>query len=298
MGNIKKIILTIDIDNDFTTVPLENSNTLEWDGLTKGLPIALSEFNRFAVKKNIVLSITIFCRADWQVEKLMGDAAWVFDKTTEVLSSNSYKNLKIDLQWHPHLYENRNNQWKLASSGNSQLLQLEDIFNKLRISGHHITCSRIGECFFNDEILKKLIDLNLKVDSTAFPGRHLGHTDWSLAPREAYFPSPNNFYEKVEKSPILEVPFTMIPIAAPYETEIKDRYLNLIFDPKYVTEELKSAEDHFFVTILHPFEILTLDRQDKHQLFGPVTSIFENLETIFSHQGISSIFLKDIAIYE
>lgn len=293
MGKIKKLILTIDIDNDFTNVPLEGTQELKWDGLTRGLPLILSRLDRVALSHKKTLCVTVFCRADWQVEREMGDITWVFKKTSSVLSSSSYENLTIDIQWHPHLYELKENEWTLPTSKGLAAEQLEDTYKKIQAAGFKVECSRIGECFFNKEILNSLISLGIRIDSTAFPKRDLGHTNWEDAPFETYN-HPLECFASEERGPLVEAPFAMIPIKAPYEDVKRLRYLNLVYSTKFTELPIKELYLEHIVTIIHPYEVLTLDDPNKHQLFGSMESITRNLELILEKPGIRSILLKEI----
>lgn len=292
MGKVKKLIVTIDIDNDFTSVPLEDPHALKWEGITLGLPLALEEFNRCAISLGTNMAITLFCRADWQIENLMGDVAWVFKKTQQVLSQYTYSHLRIDLQWHPHLYENSNGTWQLPLSLNAIGPQIKDVHEKLTLEGFEVTCSRIGECFFNNDVMDALTELSISSDSTAFPGRNLGHTDWSLSPREPYHPSSEDFRLKGNSS-LKEVPFSMIPVSAPYEDGERLKYFNLIFATKYTKKGIADTLGDTIVTILHPYEILTIGRADTHQLFGQLSSISENIKLIYNLHAVESILLKE-----
>lgn len=293
MGKIKKLIITLDIDNDFLTVPLENTKSLHWNGLSMGLINVLDIFNEFAKANNITLFLTIFCRADWQIEEIMGNVGWVFMKTKNTIGQKIYNYLSIDLQWHPHLYQKINGNWSLAHDELIQKEQLVDVYKKLNIGGIKINCSRIGECFFNNNILNTLSDLQIKCDSSSFSGRNIGHTNWENAPRHPYHPDSNNF-TKLGSLSLLQVPFAMIPIHAPYDIKPTLRYFNLIYSTDYVALGIKNFTEEVIVTILHPYEILTLGNPKTHKLFGTNQTIFKNLELIFSLFNIESIFLKDL----
>ncbi|MBC7427487.1 MAG: hypothetical protein H7336_02675 [Bacteriovorax sp.] len=293
MGKIKSLVITIDIDNDFISTPLESPDTLFWTGLTIGLPKILEIFNSTAKANDSVLAITIFCRADWQIEKIMGQAEWVFLETNKIISSGKYQHLNIDLQWHPHLYEENDGKWFQSHDNSIQRNQLIDIHNKLINAGIDVKCTRIGECFFNNNILETLVELKIKFDSTAFPGRDIGHTNWKPSPTHPYHPDLSNFTSEGNQK-ILEVPFSMLSIHAPYERAPNLRYLNLIFSPEYTTSGIKDYSENFIVTILHPYEILTLNQPNTHKLFGPENSISENVNLITSHLKTKSILVKDI----
>jgi len=271
---------------------LEGNQSLKWDGLTKGLPTILISMDKLAEDLNCQLSVTLFCRADWQIETEMGDSAWVFKKTKEVLNKVSLKNVKTSLEWHPHLYHFEENKWLLAKNEQIQKRQLLDIYPKLNAEGFEIRCSRIGECFFSSQILTTLSCLGIKIDSSAFPGRNIGHTDWTSAPTYPYYPLEDNF-TKVGTGGVLEVPFTMIPIRAPYEKKEALRYLNLNFSPSFTLDGIKNHKGPVFVTIIHPFEILTLGQDFTHQLFGSVDSITENLKLIYQQSPIHSISMRE-----
>jgi hypothetical protein len=294
MGQIKKLIITIDIDNDFVKVPLEDSLSLQWDGLLTGLPVILECINHLAKNLNHQIAISIFCRADWQIEELMGSISWVFKATQKILDQKKYDYLKIALEWHPHLYQkSADGKWTLAFDKEIQKQQLIDVFRKLKKENIDFVCSRIGECYFSQTILETLIELQIPIDSSAFSGRNIGHTDWSDAPHGPYCPNADNFTQS-GNAPLIMVPFSMIPIKAPYEEKVALRYLNLIFDPKYTQEGIQKYSQNTFVTILHPYEILTLAHEHKHQLFGNIDSVEKNLKLLLKQSPIESILLRNL----
>lgn len=293
MGKIIKLIITIDIDNDFVSIPLENAKTLQWEGLAVGLPKVLDVFNTTARALDIKLSITIFCRADWQIEKIMGHVGWVFFETKKIIACENHEHLSIDLQWHPHLYQEVAGYWAQSHDEFIQQKQLRDVHKKLNQAGIKITCSRIGECFFNNNILNTLSELQIKCDSSAFSGRNIGHTNWEKAPTHPYHPGKNNFTQEGELS-MVEAPFAMIPIHAPYETSPSLRYLNLIYATEYTSQGIKHYSEEVLVTIIHPYELLTLNKPSTHKLFGSIDAISKNLEMIFSILKPESIFLEEL----
>lgn len=292
MVKTKKLIITLDVDNDFIRIPLEKEQDLQWDGLKVGLPKILLAIDDLALNLKTKIALTIFCRADWQIEAVMGDASWVFRSTQEVLKSLDLKNIDIGLEWHPHLYEKQNGKWRLSVNERIHEEQLLDIYTKLNNVGFDFKCSRIGECLFSPAILKTLSRIGITFDSTAFSGRDISHTDWTNAPPHPYKPSFEDFSTNGE-SQLLEIPFTMISIKAPYEKTETLRYLNLVFDTFYTKQGIKNHHGPVILTILHPYEILTMDNKNKHQLFGNLNSITENIKLIYKLQPIKSILLRD-----
>jgi hypothetical protein len=289
---MKKLIITLDVDNDFIREPLEKEQSLQWDGLKVGMPEILLAIDGLALRLNTQIAVTIFCRADWQIEAVMGEVSWVFKKTQDVLKSLDLKNIQIGLEWHPHLYEKQNGKWALSVNKYAQEKQLLDIYAKLNNAGFDVKCSRIGECFFSPTILKTLNAIGIIFDSTAFSGRDIGHTNWTNTPTYPYKPSLEDFTTHGD-SKLFEIPFTMIPIKAPYDHIKTLRYLNLIFDTFFTKEGIKNHHGPAIVTILHPYEILTLGNENTHQLFGNISSITENIKLIYQHQPIQSILLRD-----
>lgn len=273
-------------------IPLEGKKSLQWDGLAIALPQILYAIDALAVNLNTRISVTIFCRADWQIEEVMGEASWVFKKTQNVLKRLALRNVQIGLEWHPHLYEKKNGKWELALNEDAQEKQLLDIYAKLIKAGFDVKCSRIGECFFSSTILKTLNAIGIIFDSTAFSGRDIGHTNWLNASPYPYSPALENFTAH-GGSKVFEIPFTMIPIKAPYEKDETLRYFNLIFDTSFISEGIKNHDGPAIVTILHPYEILTLDRKNTHQLFGSFNTIIENIKLIYQLYPIQSILLRD-----
>jgi hypothetical protein len=296
--NIKQLILTIDIDNDFIDIPRESNQSLMWKGLEQGLPLLLQAMEKAAIEVKQVLNITVFCRADWQIKAVMGCSDWVFKQTIKQIKSLNLQHVHIDYQWHPHLYSLTDNQWKFTLKESEQCQQLIEVYNDLKSSGYDIQCSRIGECFFSNTILKTLIDLNISIDSTALPGRDMGYVNWNNAPTIPFYPNKEEYSSADSNTAnsnfIIEVPFSMIDIFAPYDTSSRERYLNTVYHNKFTKQGINSYNEKVITTIAHPFEVLPLEHQKKHQLLGDEQSVFENIINIFQSHQVKSIFLKDI----
>jgi len=288
---IKKLILSIDIDNDFTSTPRE-VKALTWSGLYQGLPLLLQAIEHVALECNQILKVTLFCRADWQIRAAMGDSAWVFNETRQVVDALNLKATKVDYQWHPHLYSLENDSWSFTLNEQEQCQQLEEIHAELIQSGLDISCSRIGECFFSPAVLQTLEYLDISIDSTALPGRDLGYVDWTWAKETAFYSNviTDNMTTKAK---LLEVPFSMVPILAPYENVIRKRYLNVVYQSQYILEGIKNYQGQYIVTIAHPYELL---EGNKHQLLGDSQSVVDNVKQIINSHAPRSLFLKEINV--
>jgi hypothetical protein len=293
-AKIKKLILSIDIDNDFTSIPRE-TDRLSWDGLYTGLPQLLLAIEDVALKCKQILKVTLFCRADWQIKAVMGNSAWVFTQTRQVVDALNLKATKIDYQWHPHLYSLENDNWSFTLNEEDQCQQLEEIYFDLIQSGLKISCSRIGECLFSPAILHTLEKLNISIDSTALPGRDLGYVDWTWAQQTVFHPSLTG-EGTITEAKLLEVPFSMIPILAPYDDVSRERYLNVVYQSQYVTEGIKSYQGEYIVTIAHPYELLDILGDEKHQLLGDRESVVKNVQQILNLHAPKSLFLKELYI--
>ncbi|MCP4322236.1 MAG: hypothetical protein GY787_10385 [Alteromonadales bacterium] len=291
---IKKLILSIDIDNDFTSTPRE-VESLCWKGLYQGLPQLLLAIEHVAITCNQILKVTLFCRADWQIRAVMGDSAWVFNETRQVVDALSLTAVQVDYQWHPHLYSFENGTWSFTLNEQEQCQQLAEIHSELMLSGLDIACSRIGECFFSQAVLQILQRLDILIDSTALPGRDLGYVDWTWAKETAFYPNVITDNMTTEAK-LLEVPFSMVPILAPYENVIKSRYLNVVYQSQYVSAGIKNYQGQYIVTIAHPYELLEVLEGNKHQLLGDSQSVVNNVKHIISSHAPESLFLKELNV--
>lgn len=291
--NIKQLILTVDIDNDFVDVPRESNQMLTWQGLHKGLPLLLKAMEKAASEIKQDLNVTIFCRADWQIKSVMGSSDWVFKQTINLVNTLNLQHVLVDYQWHPHLYSLKENQWIFTLNEQEQKQQLTEIYTDLKQSGFHLQCSRIGECFSSNTILNTLINLGITIDSTALPGRNLDYVNWTNSPQVPFSPSEFN-YNLAGKSHMIEVPFSMIDILAPYEKSARMRYLNTVYQNRFTQNGINTYNEKVITTIAHPFEVLPLENQNKHQLLGDEQSVFKNIKNIYQAHQIQSIFLKDV----
>ena len=293
------IYLTIDIDNDFLFSPLDTQE-LSFDGLYYGLPSFIDVLEKIAEECKKTLFVTVFCRADEQVNSAFGSYSYVFEEADALLSNLKLKNVKYELQWHPHVYrKNGEGVWVQELEGKRVIKQLNSAYAELYKNGFEIQCLRVGECFFCLEILTFMQEKKIYIDSTALPGRDLGHTNWVNSPSSPYYISENDFL-KPGTSSLLEVPFTMIDILAPYDEHSKKRYLNLIYNINHLDliDAIKSITH--ITTIIHPYELVLYSRDSNHhQLWGGEVAVAKNLKTLLSIPNIASEFLsRSRAYYE
>lgn len=81
-----------------------------------------------------------------------------------------------------------------------------------------------------------------------------------MTPRHAYYPSVADY--RVPGDPqrrILELPMSVLPIAAPYDTETVLRYVNPAYRPEIFEKAIADADLETIVTVTHPQEVSPVD---------------------------------------
>jgi len=277
------LCIVFDIDNDFFLTPTENTDALEWLGLERGLPLALNRIREWGDQFGVKPAVTLLVRADDQIASFYDSPTKLFYEVKEFSSKCENQDVTFDIGWHPHLYKKGPNSWELELSGHAQYEQIKRTYEFIDRDVGDISVTRIGECLFSNDILKALKECSISVDSTALPGRIVERTDWRNCPEEPYYPKDDDFCAPGGNG-LLEVPMTVLPVQAPYETEPKLRYLNLNFGEHYLRESILENINNkkLIVTVIHPFEVFVSSGTfpQKHVLWGNGNSVFKNLCTI------------------
>jgi hypothetical protein len=123
--------------------------------------------------------------------------------------------------------------------------------------------SRVGYGRGSNQTLRALSAAGFRIDSTAMPRPHYPWTrrgvDWAATPDVPYHPSLRDYrVPGTPALPILEIPISCAPVAAPEDDRNVVRYLNpayhpSIFQPSF--EAWSPGREHM-VTITHPYELL------------------------------------------
>lgn len=272
------VALSFDVDNDFCSHPTEGDGLL-WRGLEAGSALAFDALARASDRFSIDIRSSWFVRIDPQIAAECGDLLWAAEKFGE-LYATELATAQHEMQWHAHLYRKQEGAWVLEDDPAAQAEQLHRSHAAMSDAGLGLRVSRIGECLFSNTIGRVLTDLGVEADSTAMPGRAIKNTfNWRTAPHRPYYQDTGDFCQAASDG-LLELPFAMLPVLAPYDSAPISRYANLGFLHSAMDVPLRALVQtaSSIVTIAHPFELLP---EAEHPLWGASPSNFlANLESI------------------
>ena len=264
------VAITVDADNDdFSTS--DQRNELSWRGLDLIPEIA-------GAVRDYNWRVTWFVRADTQIRKCYGSVAHLLDSLASTWRKLSDGGDEIG--WHPHiLNQDKNGLWHSERDDRCFVDALRECHEGLRARGHRFNAVRVGEAAGSNLILKTLVDLGLRVDSSAIPGRARDDAsrrfDWGPTSNKPYRPSISDYRIAGNPClPIVEVPMTTLPVRARHEAQSFLRYVNLAYHPSIFLESiepwLESADfkhgDQVLTLILHPDELMPRDAA--HSLYA------------------------------
>lgn len=221
------------------------------------------------------LPLTWFVRADGQVSDLMGNSAALYNGWKKFWDESVEDGGEVG--WHPHLYKRTGQAWLPIRDEKKMAIEAERIWGELTSSGWIPTSCRIGESVSSTELMNFLDTAGLHVESSALPGRirddGIRSFDWGETPMKPYHPAKADYRRPPRQfgdgdrpggeTPlkILEIPFTMAPVRAPYDSiepgkPEPSRYIDLSYDPSSIQAGLSRvlAGLQYLMVIIHPLQ--------------------------------------------
>ena len=157
---------------------------------------------------------------------------------------------------------------------------IDDYDSVTKINSINSKIIRIGECFMNNKLMNAINKSEIKIDSSALPGRKRNDRekffDWEKTTNDFYYVSKKDYRESSnENYDILEMPLTTILMKAIYDKIPIKRYFNLSFksDVLFKNAESYIKNNNNLVSITHPFEVLS---SAKHDLISYDINVFKN----------------------
>jgi len=261
------------------------------------------------------IAVTWFVRSDSQVAENTGSAAGLVRGWSDFWEE--MRNYGDEIAWHPHLYRRRASGWTPIQDPKKLAAEAERVWNEITSEGWRPVTSRIGESVGSTELMIFLDSTGIKADSTALPGRKrddgVRRFDWTSTPTEPYHPARCDYsrpprtlgsgdrIEGEEALGILEIPFTMARIRAPYDPtndsggSIK-RYIDLSYDPARLADAMKTIPQRlsYLTLVVHPLQASGREIPDGGLVAGGHEVLRKNMRTIMGtieRMGRSPIFL-------
>ena len=246
-------ILSIDLDQNFYSRPTEGANNLDWSCVKEGIYILNTLRENLQDKFNIIIPITWFVRSDHQVLQSFGQIDYWF---SEIQNMNLPKTDELAL--HPHLVTENEGVWEIQKNNVLALEQLEEVLQGTQ--KYNLSCIRFGDLYTPAQHHLLLQKYNIKVDSSALPGRSDINGLWDYSSLTNHTTKSHN---------ILSVPMSTFKCRTEYDKiENPLRYCNITFREKYFNQIVEQIDrlrpDYPVVIICHPHELL--DSIHKHQL--------------------------------
>jgi hypothetical protein len=234
-----------------------------WEETAAGLAAAGDVLRSLQDHFGIELPVTWFFRADSLIFEQFGDCLAIFDKFARFIEQAMADGHEIG--WMPQAYAR-------ASTG----INYEDLTTThaaLTRAARAPSSVRMGNCFHDNQTMRLLSELGIKVDSSAMPGRakdDLGwRMDWLATPARPYHPSVADYRQPgLPQLDILEVPLSVRPLQAHYDKAPLLRYLNPCMFRDLFWQNLRAtiASSSSLVCIFHPDEAVAPRGSGGHPL--------------------------------
>ena len=265
---MSKLNVCVTLDLDINEYALKHQIDNDFTSIFKTIYPVFKKFPSFKA--------TWFIRLDKHIEALFGCCDYFFRRY--VPEFNKIRQNNHELGWHPHCYLKKNTKWQQNIDVPSILTELSSCAPFAK--SNNLKTVRMGWGFHSNEIMRFFADKGFLVDSSAIPRPRYqweeSFKDWTITPDYPYYPSIYDYRVPGKPStPILEVPISVIPIKAPYDTGVVRRYINLAYYPNILHDPLEKwiKENSYLVTITHPYEIKSINR--KHGLLAYNIDAFE-----------------------
>lgn len=257
------ICITVDTDEDSYDKNQFQDLGATWRGMDEGVPSLFDATAGMRDGMGREAVFTWFVRCDERIEAIAGSPRWVLDTYRSLW--NERHGAGDELGWHAHLFEDVREILDDKGDVCEHVVEarLRRAFESLGDDAATMRASRIGHAFFSNQVAALLERFGMEIDSSAMPGRvrHDEHIllDWAPTPESPYRPSRADY--RLPASPslgLVEVPFSMVPTQAAYDTSPLARYVDLAFRPEVMAKGLRAAarEFHLLVAIVHPSELL------------------------------------------
>ena len=300
-GSGLPIALTIDCDSDQfdRTVNSGEGPLPTWEGVESGIAALVEATANCHDSFGTAPRFTWFVRVDPHLAALYGDCGYLLDRYSDLWSFCRKRG--DELAWHPHLYRREGEAWVQELDPTRLRASLEDTWAALGKRGLRPSSCRIGDAFGSNEVLRTMSRLGLRCDATAMPGRVRRDADrqidWEGTPQHPYHPSLADYRRPgTPAMELLEIPMSMVPVKAAYDSAPLQRYLDLSFHHGAVREGVENflSKASLVVTVTHPSGVLPSMNGGHGLISHDIDEFHRNLEFILEEcerQSRSSRFV-------
>lgn len=281
---IKTICITFDVDLvDY----LSDASYSEMEAAFPSICEVLSEFPQ--------IRTTWFFRIDHQIEKVFGDAEYIFSEFQDELkwlSQNGH-----DIGWHHHAYILSDSRWIPESNEEAVLAQLKKYAPLAR--KHGLEIARMGWGTQSVAITNFLEESGFTVDSSAIPRPvypwDKGLKDWENAPTEPFYPAPGTYKLNGQRRGLLQVPISTVILPLEGDT-IPDviRYINPAYKSSIFKLAIQSYKGSVLTTISHPYEIMPSNLATKSPLAFSLETFKENIRHLTLLSDVNFVTIPEL----
>lgn len=284
--------LTVDVEGSWLDNPQEQA-AFDASPILSWLASLEEELLRAEDQHSTHIPVTWFVRCDDSVAHALGSPQGLLQVCADFVARRRAHGDVFGL--HPHFYsKDAQGQWFVTGEAHQQNAILDRaVTGWEQFFGERPILSRMGEALMTDTLARHLAHLGLLLDATALSGRQrqgAGYfIDWQGAPHQPYRPSRQD-YRVPASGPeqalaFTEVPFSMVPIQAPYDTQPLLRYFNLAYHPALLAKGLPFLPKHTpVVAVVHPHELSRCQPAGPLVAFDP-QALHDNLKNLKEHFG-------------
>lgn len=248
---MKSAAVTFDLDL------VDHLNGGDVDEMENAFPL----FKNFC-EKNPDFKTTWFIRIDDQMEERFGSADYIFTAHADKLEW--LRNHGHELGWHFHSFRKQGGKWKQNTNENEVADELTR--HSETAKSYNLELLRMGWTYHTNLTMQTINQFDLLADCSAMPrpdyAWEISKRNWETTPGHPYFPSVADY--RVPGNPCygtLEFPLTVMPIAAPYDTESGVlRYLNPAYHTSIFCKAVDEWDGEMCNLISHPYEFLPSEK--------------------------------------
>lgn len=250
----------------------------DWARTEAGIGALQEAFKDFGDRHEMGVPATWFLRADRLVTQQFGDPIHVIRMFSRL--GGMPERDRDEIGWMPQVYE--------GDRPEVFYDDLSQIYEKIGAVGPLPRSVRMGDCFHDNRTMKIISELGVRVDSSAVPGRQKSDGGWRMnwigTPERAFHPSMEDYRTPgSSRLEVLEVPLSVSPLAAPYDSAPLLRYLNPCMRREYFLEGIQRLllSSDYLVMVLHPDEVVPGRPQERHPLVAySVDEVAANLDDL------------------
>jgi hypothetical protein len=231
MSNSCVYILTVcDCDPDrllYGGTDYYNQNSLIWNGVAKGIPSVFDFMSDSLDSKGETLKITWCVRCDEQLRQTYGVHRWAYNEFSDIWEY--LKNDGHEIAWHPHFWRWSDKEAVWFQEKNPSWIAdcLKNAYSDIPSNMKPRTL-KTGWGYHCNESVGTADELGLRADVSPVPslkststivgtGLALGTNDWSISPKQPYYPSKEDYrVNGIDNYSLLFIPATLFRLPFHY----------------------------------------------------------------------------------